>query len=152
MSLPVGANGDLANQLSGEFDGMEHGIVVGEPFACDVEGRAVVWAGARGGEPEGGIDSRVEIKQLKRDQTLVMIHAENGIVAPIGGWLEDGVSGVRSSENRGGSRVGGIELFDGGSDNALVFISKCAIFASGGVEPADGYFCCPAIFFAAEIF
>ena len=49
--------------------------------AGDVEGGAVVGRGAHEGQAEGDVDAVVEGDGLDRDQRLVVIHGERGVVA-----------------------------------------------------------------------
>ena len=58
----------------------------------------MVGRGAHDVEPEGDVDAAVEIDGLDRDQRLVVVHADRGVVAGAGGRVEQRVGGVRARE------------------------------------------------------
>ena len=55
------------------------------PRAGDVEGGAVIGRGAHDRQAQRDVDALVEMERLQRDQRLIVIHAERGVVvAPRG--------------------------------------------------------------------
>src|SRR6185312_7542565 len=79
--------------LAGELEGGDQAGRVGAAGAGDVEGGAVIGRGADEGEAERDVDAAVEIDRLDRDERLVVIHAEHGVVALARRRMEQRVGG-----------------------------------------------------------
>ena len=82
---------------------------IGNPFAGDVEGRAVVDGGADDRQAEGDVDAGevhpfagggidLEAQQLDRDMPLIVIHGDDGVVLAGAQLDEDGVAGDRADD------------------------------------------------------
>ena len=69
-------------ELAGEADGGKHRGMAGEAFSRDGEGGAVIWRGAGLWQAEGDIDRFIEIQELQRDEALIVIHGEDGVILP----------------------------------------------------------------------
>ena len=65
-------------------------------LAGNAECRAMVGRGANEGQAQADIDAAVEVQRLHRDQRLVMIHAEDGVIGGAGLGMEGGVGGERT--------------------------------------------------------
>ena len=68
---------------------------IGLAGAGDVEGGAVIGRGAHERQAERDVDGVVEGQRLDRDQRLVVIHAERGVVGLARRLVEHGVGGQR---------------------------------------------------------
>jgi hypothetical protein len=103
------------------------------PFSGDVEGGAVIGRSADERQPERHIDRAVEIERLHRDQRLVVIHAQRGIVIPPRRGVEHRVGG------EGAARIdaGSAQLGDRRSDDLDVLAAERAGFSGMRVEPGD---------------
>jgi hypothetical protein len=93
----------------------------------------VIGRGAHEGEAEGDVDRLGEGERLCRDECLVVIHAERGIVT--------GPCLLREHRIRG-KRAEGVDVFGAKphhrrADNALVLVAESAAFAGVRVEPGD---------------
>ena len=55
------------------------------------QGRAMVGRGSNKGQPQAHIDAAMKIQGLHRNQRLIMIHTENGIVGGAGLGVEGGI-------------------------------------------------------------
>ena len=49
------------------------------PRPGDLKGGAVIGAGARVGEPEGDVHPFIEGEELERDQSLIVVHADDAV-------------------------------------------------------------------------
>ncbi len=63
--------------------------------------KAVPWSGlVRGnGRPERDVHARVKGMELERDQTLIVIHAQDGVEFTLDGAMKDGIGRNRSVES-----------------------------------------------------
>src|SRR5205085_6121856 len=87
------------------------------------------------GQSEGHVDAGVEGQQLHRGVPLVVVHADDGVIAvTVDGLEEDGVGrvGTRSVDALGGG--GG----DGRGDVVGVLPAEQAVLAGVGVQAAHG--------------
>lgn len=100
----------------------------------DVEGGAVVHAGADDGEAKGGVYGGFEGDHLHGDVALIVIHADHGIEFLTAGRGEGGV---------GGHGAGDVNAFGGsgfqcGDDEAFFFtFTEQAVLAGVGIQAAD---------------
>ena len=106
--------------------------MVGAAGAGQVEGGAVVGTGAGVGQTKGHVHAGVEGEEFERDQSLVVIHAEDAVEFPGHGAMENGVRRVRAGE----VTLAG-ELFDGGGDEVFFLLAELSVFAGVGIE--SGY-------------
>ena len=114
---------------------MEEAAGIGFGLPCDIEGGAVVDAGADDGEAEGGIDGGVEGEGFEGDVALIVVHADDGVGAAASFREEGGIwrQGSGDADSSGGGGV------DGWDDEAFLFlVSEEPVFSGVWVEPADG--------------
>ena len=123
-----------SGQFAGEADGGDHGRGIGEAFAGDGEGGAMVRAGAGFWQAEGDVHGVVEIEQFERDEPLIVIHGDDGIEVAAGGIAEDGVGHGGAGED-GGS--GFVQTVDGGLDDADFLVAEGSVFTGVGVESCN---------------
>ncbi len=114
--------------------GLFHASGIGAILAGDVEGGAVIDAGADDRNAERDVDRAFEIDQLHRNVTLVMILGDDQIVGAADGLQEHSIRRVRS----GASDAARAGRLDCGQDAALVFIAEKAVLAGVRIEAADG--------------
>src|SRR5439155_15751019 len=94
--------GGAAGQSLGVVDGLDQAVLVGNAFACDVEGRAVIDGGADDRKPQRDVDAGkllpaagrgidLEAEQFYRNVPLVVIHRDHRIELAGAQLDEDGV-------------------------------------------------------------
>lgn len=121
----------------GESEGVEETAWVGDALPCDVEGGAVVDAGADDGEAEGCVDCGVEGEGFEGDVALIVVHADDGVGGAASGGDEAGVGG----EGTGDIDAAGDGGLDGwGDDVFFLHFSEETVFTGVGVEAADDEF------------
>ena len=86
-------------KFNGEPDCSNHAVMVRDSLAGNPKRRAVIGTGARKGQTEGHIHAAVESVQFQWDQTLVVIHAENGIEFIFRGAMENCIGRKRTDED-----------------------------------------------------
>ncbi len=106
----------------------------GAPGAGDVERRAVVGRGPDPRQSQGNIDPALDIEGLERDQALVVVHADGGIVGRPRRLVEQGIGRVRA----GGVDAGLPQRGDRGCDNRILLAAQCTGLAGMGVEAGKG--------------
>ena len=89
----------------------------------------MIRGGSYKGKPDSHIDPVVEIKGFHRNQRLIVIHADGGVIGRTGRGVEHRISGERAADvgarrSRFGDRRG---------DNVYFFPSHMACFACMGV-------------------
>ena len=94
----------------------------------------MVGRGADEVEAEGDVDAAVEVEGLDRDQRLVVVHADRGVVAGARRGVEERVGGVRAGEGE----AFGAEAGDDRCDDLELLAAHGAAFAGVGVEAGDG--------------
>src|SRR5215218_4396116 len=124
-----------SRQRPGEVEGCAHARVVGLACTGDVEGRAVVHAGAEERQAHGDVHAGVEAHQLNRNVSLVVVlHHHN---------VED--ASTRPHQDRVGRMgAGGLyplrsRFLDGGGYALRVFGAEEAVLASVRVQTGYGY-------------
>ena len=75
------------------------------PSRRDVEGGAVVGGGAHEGQPQRDVDAVLEGDGLERDQRLVVVHGDGGIVGAPRRRVEQRIGGMRARHRRGPRRA-----------------------------------------------
>ena len=93
----------------------------------------MVGAGAGVGQTKGHVHAGLEGEEFERDQSLVVIHAEDAVEFPGHGAMENGVRRVRAGE----VTLAG-ELFDGGGDDLFFLLPELSVFAGVGIESGHG--------------
>ncbi len=113
----------------------EHGAGIGEVFASDVEGSAMVGAGADGGEADCDVDGCIAREELDGDEPLIVVHGDDQVIFAIQGGEENRVCG------KGAAGVDGFLLScaNRGGDDGIVFGAEESVFARVGIEAADCY-------------
>jgi hypothetical protein len=119
-----------ACKLNRERDCRDHAVLPRDAFASNLEGCAVIGAGARKRQTERNVHAAVESVQLQWDQTLIVIHAENGIEFTFSGATKDGVGRKRADEDCG-LRIAdcGLQFFDRWRDDFDFFATEFTRFA-----------------------
>ncbi len=56
----------------------------------------MIWRGADDRQPQGDVHAAPEVQHLHRDQRLVVIHADHGVVGAAGGLVKQSVGGFRT--------------------------------------------------------
>jgi hypothetical protein len=115
------------------LDGRNQAGGTGLAAPGQIVGGAVVHRGPHNRQAEGDIDSVIKMQELERDQPLVVVHADDSIVAALGGKPEKGVSTVRTT---------GIDPFvpsclDGRDNELCLFIAEQTAFSGMRVEGKD---------------
>ena len=77
----------------------------------------------------------MESEQLQRDQSLVMVHAENTVKLPIGSTPENRIRTERAGE--GSPRIRGAKQRQGGLDQTLLLIAEIPLLAGMRIETGD---------------
>src|SRR5262245_57732647 len=88
------------NELRSESNRGDHAIWSREAFSSKVESRAVIRARPWPGEPERDIHTLVEGVQLRRNQALIVIHAEHPIEFTRHGAIENRIRRKRPADFR----------------------------------------------------
>src|SRR5689334_12342641 len=83
-------------QVGGLAQRLDHAALVGLAGAGDVEGGAVVDAGADHRQAHGDVDACLEAEHLDRAVPLVVVHRHDEVEVPTAGAEEHGVGGERS--------------------------------------------------------
>ena len=96
MSILLATAGAL---LSCERDRSDHTIGPSNTFAGNLKRGAVVGACARERETDRNVHAAVKRVQLERDQSLIVIHAKDGIELAFDSAMEDRVGGMWTSED-----------------------------------------------------
>ena len=109
-------------------------VAIGGAGAGDVEGGAVIGRGAHERKAERDIDGVIESKRLDRDQRLVVIHAQGGIVGRARPFVEQRIGRQRTP----GIDAVGNEPRNGRGNDGAVLLAERAVLAGVGVEPGDG--------------
>ena len=102
--------------------------------AGDVEGGAVVGRGAHEGQPERHVDRAVESQRLDRDQRLVVIHAERGVVA---GARAPRWNSVSAGSGPRASMPSALSCATAGATIAQILLAHGAVFAGMRIEAGD---------------
>ena len=122
-------------QPGGERERGDQARRVGAAGAGDVEGGAVIGRGAHERQAERHVDGVVEGERLDRDQRLVVIHAQRGVVgrarARRGTWCRRAAVRARRCRRRR-SRV------DRRRDDRGVLVAERAVLAGMRIEAGDG--------------
>lgn len=95
----------------------------------------MVRAGARFRQAEGDVHGVVEIEEFERDESLVVIHGDDGVEVTAGGVAEHGIGHGGAGEDRIGR---GVQTFDGRLDEARFLIAEGSVFAGVGIEAGNG--------------
>eukprot|EP00825_Cyclidium_porcatum_P024628 TRINITY_DN27010_c0_g1_i1.p2 TRINITY_DN27010_c0_g1~~TRINITY_DN27010_c0_g1_i1.p2 ORF type:complete len:246 (-),score=5.17 TRINITY_DN27010_c0_g1_i1:175-912(-) len=110
-----------------------HRSGIGPVPAHNIEGRSVIRAGTDDRQADGHVHAFVEREQLDRDQSLVVIHGQDGIKLAVQGTQEDGVGGERT--------MGVNTLFAGHDhgrlDDAGFLVAELAVLRGVRVHTAD---------------
>ena len=85
-------------------------------------------------QTERDIDGVIEGKRLDRDQRLIVVHAQSGIVARARVVVEQRVGGQRPAD----IDAVGLEPRDGGRNDRAVLFAERTFFAGVGIEPGYG--------------
>ena len=67
------------SEFNREVDRGDHAVGAGDSFAGNLKRSAVIGTSARKRQTQGHIHAIVKCVQFQRDQSLIVIHAENGI-------------------------------------------------------------------------
>src|SRR5215208_2803373 len=124
-----------SRQRPGEVEGGAHARVVGLACSGDVEGRAVVHAGAEERQAHGDVHAGVEAHELDGDVSLVVVLHHHNIEH----------ASTRPHQNRVGRMgAGGLyplrsRFLDGGGYALSVLGAKEAVLAGVGVQARYGY-------------
>ena len=86
-------------------------------------------------QAEGDVHRLVEIQQLERDQSLVVVHRQHRIEFPLRRIAENRIRHIRAGE---GGEAGFVERGDGGGDDGFFLAAESAVLPGMGVQPADG--------------
>jgi hypothetical protein len=121
--------------LGGEPQRRDQAVGPRDALPGDVEGGAVIGRGANKRQPQRHVDRAVEIECLRRDQRLVVIHAECRVIAPPRRGMEHRVRRERSR------RVDAVaaQFGDGRGDDVAVLLPEAAALAGMRVEAGDRY-------------
>ena len=137
----TGSDGHAASgqQHAGHLHRLGEAGRIGPSRAGQIEGCAVVRAGAHEGQAQRHVDALLHAQVLHRDQPLVMGHGHHqvkfaGMVGRVTGTHEDGVWRKRALR---------IDAFltgrcNGRRDGGDLFIAKKTAFPCVGVEPSHG--------------
>src|ERR1051326_5707053 len=136
MTSPSGGSGSAAaiGQLRGESDGRKHAARIGLALSGNVQRGAVVGRGADDRQPQRNVHAFPESQCLHRDQRLVVIHAESGIVAGARTGMEHRVGGKRSKH----VCASAAQRLHGRRNDLAFFAPKFTLFSSVGIETRDG--------------
>ena len=118
-----------------DVDGAAHARRIGDALPGDVERRAVIGGGADDREAGGDVHADPEPGELQRDQSLVMVHREDRVIAAVRLESEERVGG-EGALHAPGACPGGTE---GGADHGALFGAEDAVLARVGIETKDGY-------------
>ena len=126
--------GTAAPELGGELQRGDEAARAGLAGAGQREGGAVIGRGAHERQAERDVDAAVEGQRLERDQRLVVVHGDGGVVGAARLGVEQGVGGMRTGH---GQTLGG-KLGHGGSDHVHLLAADQAAFAGVRIEPRHG--------------
>ena len=106
---------------------------IGLAGAGDIERGAVIGRGAHERQAERDVDAVVEGQRLDRDQRLVVVHAERGVVGLARRLVEHGIGRERAA------RVDAVgdQPLDRRAHDQAVFLAERAVLAGVRVEPGD---------------
>jgi hypothetical protein len=113
--------------------GGEQAGVVGGAETGDVEGGAVIDAGADEGQADGDVDAVFDPEVLDGDEALVVVLGHHGVEGSGAGSHEDGVGGPGSADVDAFAPRG----FDGGGDDVQVLTAEQAVLPCVGIEAGD---------------
>src|SRR4051794_24260669 len=86
------------------------------------------------GEPQGDVHAVIEMEQFQGDQSLVVVHADNGVEVAFGGKMEQGVRGNRTD----GIDAGAYGIFHSRTDDPDFLVAEKAGFAAVRIQGEDG--------------
>ncbi len=118
----------------GELQGFDEAVRRGAPLGGDVERGAVVGRGAHERQPERDVDALIEAERLQRDQRLVVIHGDDGVIAAPRRGVKQRVGRVRPRHRQ----TFGTQVGDGRRDRLDLLAAHGAFLAGVRVEPSDG--------------
>lgn len=122
-------------QGGGKFEGGLVAIRAGTIFSGKLVGGAVIRTGAEEGEAPGEVDSFVEGEELERDESLIVVGAEDGVEFSVGGAMVNGVGGPGAGED---SWRFGLKDFESGGEEGDFFGTEIAILPCVGIDASEG--------------
>ena len=127
--LPMAQEGEFGGEAYGGF----HAVGAGYAATGDLEGGAVVRAGAYEREAERDIHPFVERMKFERDQPLVVIHAKHSVKFPLDRAVENRVWSERPLKDttRG-------QLLNSGCNHLDLLATEVSIFTSVGIQTSHG--------------
>ncbi len=119
---------------AGNGDGVDEACGIGNAFAGDVIGSAVVNRGPDDGQSQGYINPVFKVQELQRDKPLVVVHADHDVIAPLRGIVKERISGIRAA------RIDAplLRLYDGRDYGFLFFAAEHAFLSGVGIEGGYG--------------
>jgi len=133
----------VLEHIGGGEEGGFHTLGVGGVASYDVEGGAMVGAGADDGQADGNVDGGIEGEHFEGDESLVVVHGDDDVPFAVEGLVKEGVG----REGALDVDAGFLGHEDGGCDDALLFVAELAMLGGVGVEGGDG----DAWFFDVEV-
>ena len=82
--------------VDGGIYGLSERVGVGNAFACNVVGRAMVGRGAHDGQSGGVVYAFLHGECFERGQALVVVHGHYAVKPAVGAAAEESVGGVRA--------------------------------------------------------
>lgn len=135
-ALNVRVRRRLQHPFCGELEGTGHARRVGDTLAGDVEGGAVVGADAQPRQADGDVHGGVEIEEFQRNEGLVVVGGQHGVVEVFRRVPVDAVGHAGAGKARPASTL--VEFENSGGDDAAFFVAEGAVFAVVRVEARDG--------------
>ena len=87
-------------EFHGEIDRRDHAVGSCDSFSGNFKRGAVIGTGARTRQTERHVHAVVKCVQLKRNQSLIVIHAKHRVEFAFNRPVENRVGGVWAGENR----------------------------------------------------
>src|SRR5438067_2530804 len=87
-------------ELRGQVDRRNHAVGACDAVAGDIEGSAVIGAGAGKGQAESNVHAGMEGVQLQRDQTLIVVKAESSVPFLVSEMEKERVGGVGAGKSK----------------------------------------------------
>ena len=113
-SVPVSGNQGSKIHGSGET------CRVCQAMSGDIVGCSMVNRGADNGQAQGDVDPVLEMKKFERDKTLIMVHADDGVIYSCRGLKKNGIRRERTLN----LNVERLHFLDGRQNNILFFMAK----------------------------
>ena len=120
----------------GQLEGVDGAGRIGLSGARQVEGGSVVRAQPGTGKAQRDIHGGMEVHQFQRNQPLVMVWGQHGVIVPFHGVPVHAVRNGRTVKFR--VRMNGPQPFYGRGNNSSVLVAEGAVFPGVGVQGRQG--------------